>query len=69
MKKQKDFLKIIVSEASLSKNSAEAYLELGNIALIEGNLVEAEKNYSAINEIDHCQRRYRKIKLFTSWEK
>ena len=41
-------LEIIVSEAALSKNSAEAYLELGNIAMIEGNLDEAEKNYSAI---------------------
>ncbi len=41
-------LEIIVSEAALSKNSAEAYLELGNIAMIEGNLDEAEKYYSAI---------------------
>ena len=41
-------LKIIVSEASLSKNSAEAYLELGNIAMIEGNPDEAEKDFSAI---------------------
>jgi tetratricopeptide (TPR) repeat protein len=47
----KRLLEIIVSEAALSKNSAEAYLELGNIALIEGNLVEAEKNYSAINKL------------------
>ena len=41
-------LEIIVTEASLSKNSAEAYLELGNIAMIEGNLDEAEKDFSAI---------------------
>ena len=41
-------LEIIVKEAPLSKNSAEAYLELGNIALIEGKLDEAEKDYSAI---------------------
>ena len=41
-------LGIIVTEASLSKNSAEAYLELGNIAMIEGNLDEAEKDFSAI---------------------
>ncbi len=47
----KRLLEIIVSEAALSKNSAEAYLELGNIALIEGKLVEAEKNYSAINKL------------------
>ena len=41
-------LEIIVKEAPLSKNSAEAYLELGNIAIIEGKLDEAEKDFSAI---------------------
>ncbi|MDH3268124.1 MAG: tetratricopeptide repeat protein [Ignavibacteria bacterium] len=44
----KRILEIIVSEAALSKNSADAYLELGNIAVIEGNLNEAEKDFSAI---------------------
>jgi tetratricopeptide (TPR) repeat protein len=47
-KEAQRLLKIIVSEASLSKNSAEAYLELGNIAMIEGNPDEAEKDFSAI---------------------
>jgi tetratricopeptide (TPR) repeat protein len=41
-------LEVIVKEAPLSKNSAEAYLELGNVALIEGNLDEAEKDFSSI---------------------
>lgn len=41
-------LEIIVKEAPLSQNSAEAYLELGNIAVIEGKLNEAEKDFSAI---------------------
>lgn len=41
-------LNIIVSEAPLSKNSGEAYLELGNIALIQGNVDESAKDYSAI---------------------
>lgn len=41
-------LEIIVKEAPLSVNSAEAYLELGNIALIEGNPDEAEKDFSSI---------------------
>ncbi len=41
-------LESIVKEAPLSKNSAEAYLELGNIALIEGKLDEAEKDFSSI---------------------
>jgi tetratricopeptide (TPR) repeat protein len=44
----KRLLEVIVKEASLSKNSAEAYLELGNIAMIEGNLDEAEKDFLAI---------------------
>jgi tetratricopeptide (TPR) repeat protein len=41
-------LNIIVSEAPLSKNSGEAYLELGDIALIQGNIDESAKYYSAI---------------------
>lgn len=41
-------LETIVKEAPLSKNSAEAYLELGNIALIDGKLDEAEKDFSSI---------------------
>jgi len=44
----KKLLEIIVKEAPLSKNSAEAYIELGNIAIIEGKLDEAEKDYLAI---------------------
>ncbi len=47
-KEAKRLLKVIVMEAPLSQNSAEAYLELGNIAVIEGNLNEAEKDFSAI---------------------
>lgn len=42
----KRFLETIVKEAPLSKNAAEAYLELGNIAVIQGNLDEAEKNFN-----------------------
>jgi len=41
-------LEVIVKEAPLSKNSAEAFLELGNIALIEGKLDEAETDFSAV---------------------
>ena len=44
-------LEIIVKEAPLSQNSAEAYTELGNIAVIKGNLDEAGKNYSAIMKL------------------
>jgi len=47
----RSLLNIIVKEAPLSKSAAEAYLELGNIALMQGNLDEAEKNYSAISSL------------------
>jgi TolA-binding protein len=47
----KRLLETIVNEAPLSQNSAEAYLELGNIAMIEGNLLEAERNFSAITNL------------------
>ena len=50
----KRLLETIVNEATLSQNSSEAYLELGNIAMIEGNLAEAEKNFSAITRLHNA---------------
>ena len=47
-------LNIIINEAQLSKNSGEAYLELGNIALIEGDLDESEKDYSAVLDLKNA---------------
>jgi tetratricopeptide (TPR) repeat protein len=47
-------LNIIINEAPLSKNSGEAYLELGNIALIEGNLNESEKDYSSVLDLKNA---------------
>ncbi|MBT8378939.1 MAG: tetratricopeptide repeat protein [Ignavibacteria bacterium] len=44
----KRLLNVVSNEAQLSRSAADAFLELGNIALIEGNLVEADKNYSAV---------------------
>jgi tetratricopeptide (TPR) repeat protein len=44
----RELLGIIVTEAPLSQNSPEAYIELGNIALIQGNIAEAEKDYQSI---------------------
>ena len=41
-------LKIITSEAPLSRITAEAYLESGNINLIEGKISEAEADYLAV---------------------
>ena len=44
----KQLLETIVNEAPLSKSSAEAYLELGNMALIQGNVEDAEKDYLSV---------------------
>ena len=44
----KQLLETIVNEAPLSKNSSEAYLELGNMALIQGNVEGAEKDYLSV---------------------
>jgi tetratricopeptide (TPR) repeat protein len=41
-------LEMIIRETPNSNNSAEAYLEAGNIALIEGNPDEAKKDFSAV---------------------
>ena len=49
------YLNIIVNEAPLSKNSAEAYFELGNIALIEGNIDVAEKDYLSILNLPNAK--------------
>jgi len=50
----RSLLQIIVNEAPLSQNSAEAYIELGNIAIIEGKLDEAGKNFSAILKLQNA---------------
>jgi len=47
----KRLLATIIKEAPLSNNSAEAYQELGNIALIDGDLNEAEKDFSAVTKL------------------
>jgi len=44
----KNYLNKIVDEARMSQHAAEAYEELGNIALVNGNLTEAETD---LNEI------------------
>ena len=44
----KEYFNKIVAEAKLSPHAAEAFNELGNIALKNGDLAEAEKNYTQI---------------------
>ena len=52
-------LNIIIAEAPLSRNAVDAFFELGNIYLIEGDLDEAEKKYSAllINNRSHNDKK------------
>ena len=57
-------LEVIVKEAPLSKNSAEAYLELGNIALIQGKLDEAEKDFSAILKLLSASEEQKKKAIY-----
>lgn len=44
----KEYFNRIIEEAKLSNHAAEAFDELGNIALTNGNLAEAEKKYRQI---------------------
>ena len=44
----KQYFNKIINEAVMSVSTANAYSELGEIALLNGNLAEAEKNYSQI---------------------
>jgi len=48
-------LNIVTTEAPLSHSAVDAFFELGNIFLMEGNLDEAEKNYSAILNNNRAQ--------------
>ncbi|MFI5237700.1 MAG: tetratricopeptide repeat protein, partial [Ignavibacteriales bacterium] len=57
----RQLLKTIVNEAPLSKISAEASLELGNIDLIEGKIDDAERDYTSVMSL-HTAREDEKIK-------
>jgi len=57
-------LEVVVKEAPLSKNSAEAYLELGNIALIQGKLDEAEKDFSVILKLLSASEEQKKKAIY-----
>jgi tetratricopeptide (TPR) repeat protein len=62
----------IINEAVMSASTADAYSELGNIALLNGNLTEAEKNYSQItvlakvnqNKINNAKYKLARVKYY-----
>lgn len=68
----KKYFNKIINEAPLSRSSVDAYTELGEIALINGNLAEAERNFMQIivlakvgkNEINSAKYRLARIKLY-----
>ncbi|MEJ2194706.1 MAG: tetratricopeptide repeat protein [Ignavibacteriaceae bacterium] len=68
----KKYFNKIIEEAPLSRSSFEAYTELGEIAIINGNLAEAERNFTQItvlakvniNQINDAKYRLARIKLY-----
>jgi tetratricopeptide (TPR) repeat protein len=68
----KEYYNKIINEASLSRSSVDAYTELGEIALINGNLKEAERNFTqitvlakvSVNQINDAKYRLARIKLY-----
>jgi tetratricopeptide (TPR) repeat protein len=68
----KEYFNKIISESSLSRSSVDAYTELGKIALINGNLVEAERNFMQIavlakvniNQINDAKYSLARIKFY-----
>lgn len=68
----KKYFNKIIEEAPLSRSSVEAYTELGEIAIINGNLAEAERNFTQItvlakvniNQINDAKYRLARIKLY-----
>jgi len=68
----KGYFNEIINEAPLSKSSVDAYTELGEIALINGNLAEAERNFMQItviarvgkNQINGAKYKLARIKLY-----
>jgi tetratricopeptide (TPR) repeat protein len=68
----KEFFNTIINEAPLSKSSVDAYTVLGEIALINGNLTEAERNFTHItvlakvnvNQINNAKYKLARIKLY-----
>jgi tetratricopeptide (TPR) repeat protein len=49
------FLNVVTTEAPLSRSAADAFFELGNIFLIQGDLNEAERKYSALLSNNRAQ--------------
>jgi tetratricopeptide (TPR) repeat protein len=68
----KEYFNRIISEASLSRSSVDAYTELGKIALINGDLVEAKRNFMQItilakvntNQINNAKYSLARIKFY-----
>ncbi len=49
------FLNVVTTEAPLSRSAADAFFELGNIFLIQGDLNAAERKYSALLSNNRAQ--------------
>jgi tetratricopeptide (TPR) repeat protein len=68
----KDYFNKIINEATLSQSTAYAYTELGEIALLNGNLTEAERNFTqitvlakaSVNQANDAKYNLARIKLY-----
>jgi tetratricopeptide (TPR) repeat protein len=60
----KRMLNIVTTEAPLSLSAVDAFIELGNIYLIEGNLDESEKEYSALSNNNRVQADKRNVAVY-----
>jgi predicted negative regulator of RcsB-dependent stress response len=62
--KASEYFKIVISDGINSKSAGDAFIELGNIALLNGNLDEAESYFSKLIEKTHSDnQRYNLAKF------
>ena len=62
--KASENFKLVISDGINSKSSGDAYIELGNIALLSGNLDEAELYYSKIIRKTHSNNQSHNLAKF-----
>ena len=58
------FLNVVTTEAPLSRSATDAFFELGNIFLIQGDLNEAERKYSALLSNSRAQNDKKNAALY-----
>lgn len=62
--KASEYFKIVISDGINSKSAGDAFIELGNIALLNGNLDEAELFFSKLIEKTHSDNQRHNLAKF-----